>query len=428
MSVASRGAGQARGVGLAHGRSSGRAFRGRMGRVNGVPERGRVAGLDGIRGLAALYVAMFHCWLLSFHGFPANPGPVWLGWLMYGHLAVVLFLVVSGFSLSISPARHGWKLGGVARFAWRRAWRIVPPYWAALVFSLVIAWTVLPQPHSGPPTGRSVVVYGLLLQDIFVAPVPNGAFWSIAVEAELYVLFPLLLLIRRRSGAVATLAVVIVPVLVIGLRNPNVSTVDRLTGLTPQLAPLFVMGMLGAGLTAAGERVRRVPWHWLAVLAAVPVVVLIVADGSVWTVHHYFWVDLAAGPALALLLAAVATRPTAPPVRLLDTRPLRGLGAISYSLYLIHLPIVLLISRELVGPHVRQPLQAFLVTAGLAVPVSVAAAWVFATAVEIPLHRRRPNPVPAADVQVTPCDTPARADRTVPPETPSQASPASTAI
>jgi peptidoglycan/LPS O-acetylase OafA/YrhL len=257
------------------------------------------------------------------------------------------------------------------------------------VFSLVIAWTVLPQPHSGPPTGRSVVVYGLLLQDLFVAPVPNGAFWSIAVEAELYVLFPLLLLIRRRAGAVALLAAVTVPVLVIGLHNPDVSTVDRLTGLTPQLAPLFVMGMLAAGVAAAGERVRRMPWHWLAVAAAVPAVLLIVAEGSVWTVHHYFWVDLVAGPALALLLAAVATRPAAPLVRLLTTRPLRGLGTISYSLYLVHLPIVLVVSRELVGPHVRQPLQAFLATAALAVPASVAAAWMFAMVFEIPLQRRR---------------------------------------
>jgi peptidoglycan/LPS O-acetylase OafA/YrhL len=360
-----------------------------MGDVTGIPERGRVVGLDGIRGLAALYVVMFHCWLLSFHGFPANPGPAWLGWLLYGHLAVVLFLVVSGFSLSISPARQEWQLGGAGRFAWRRALRIVPPYWAALVFSLVIAWAVLPQPHSGPPTGRSVVVYGLLLQDLFVAPVPNGAFWSIAVEAEMYVLFPLLLLIRRRAGAAVLLAVVTVPVLVIGLRNPDVSTVDRLTGLTPQLVPLFVMGMLGAGVTAAGKRTRRIPWHWLAVLAAVPAVLLILAEGSVWTVHHYFWVDLVAGPALALLLAAVATRPTAPLVRLLTTKPLHGLGTISYSLYLVHLPIVLVISRELVGPQVQLPLAAFAVTMALAVPASVAAAWMFATVFEIPLQRRR---------------------------------------
>ncbi|MEN3362577.1 MAG: hypothetical protein V7637_6559, partial [Mycobacteriales bacterium] len=39
------------------------------------PDRGRVAGLDGLRGLAALYVVVFHCWLFNVRGFPANRGP-----------------------------------------------------------------------------------------------------------------------------------------------------------------------------------------------------------------------------------------------------------------------------------------------------------------------------------------------------------------
>src|SRR5262249_26058660 len=249
---------------------------------------GRVAGLDGIRGLAALYVVVHHCWLLTFRGYPADTGPVWLGWLLYGHLAVVVFITLSGFSLAISPAGRGWRLGGTARFARRRAWRILPPYWAALVFSLVIAWTVTPQPHSGPPTGRSMIVYGLLLQDNVTAPVPNGAFWSIAVEAELYLIFPLLLLIRRRAGAATVLAAAVtVPVVAIALLPPGVPTVDRLTGLTPHFAPLFAVGMLAAGIVAAGDRIRRLPWHRLAVLAAAPVVLLMIINGSVWTVHHY---------------------------------------------------------------------------------------------------------------------------------------------
>src|SRR5919112_1350677 len=133
------------------------------------PER-RVPGLDGVRGLAALFVVLHHCFLMSFAGFPRNTGPFWLGWLLYGHFAVVVFITLSGFSLAISPARRGWHLGGKAVFAKRRAWRILPPYWAALAFSLVIAWVLdVPQPSSPPPDGRSVVVYGLLVQDIFGA-------------------------------------------------------------------------------------------------------------------------------------------------------------------------------------------------------------------------------------------------------------------
>ena len=50
------------------------------------------------------------------------------------------------------------------------------------MFSLVIAWTVVPQPGSAPPDAKSVVVYGLLLQDIFGSPGPNGAFWSLILS------------------------------------------------------------------------------------------------------------------------------------------------------------------------------------------------------------------------------------------------------
>ena len=349
----------------------------------------RVEGVDGIRGLAALYVVMHHCWLLTFHGYPADTGPAWLGWLLYGHLAVVAFITVSGFSLAISPARKGWHLGGTGRFALRRAWRILPPYWAALAFSLVIAWTVIPQLHSGPPTGRSVLVYGLLLQDVVTAPIPNGAFWSIAVEAELYFLFPLLLLLRRRAGAVAVLAAVLVPVIAFGVLDPAAATANKLTWIAPQFAPLFAVGVLGAGVLAAGDRIRRLPWPWLAALAAAPVLVLIVVNGSVWTVDHYYWIDLAVAPAIALLLAAVATGRPAPLVALLNTGPMRSLGTFSYSLYLIHVPIVLVISRKLVAPYVAPGLPAFLVTVALAVPTSVLAARLFAAVFEIPFQRYR---------------------------------------
>jgi peptidoglycan/LPS O-acetylase OafA/YrhL len=352
-----------------------------------VPDQpGRVVGLDGVRGLAALYVLLFHCWLLTFHGFPANTGPAWLGWLRYGHLAVVVFITLSGFSLAIAPARHGWRLGRLDRYASRRAWRILPPYWAALGFSL---WTVTPQPHSGPPTGRSVLVYGLLVQDLIRAPVPNGAFWSIAVEAELYLILPLLLVIRRRWGALAMLAAVTVPVVAFGLTDPNRSTVDRLTWLTPQFAPLFAMGVAAAGSTTADASGRRRRWAWLAGLAAVPVVGVMLVSGTAWTVHHYFWVDLATGPAIALLLAAVAGGRPAGLVRWLDSRPVRRLGTISYSLYLVHVPIVVAVSHMTATHRFTPGLPTFWATVALAVPLSLTSAWLFAAAFELPfLHHR----------------------------------------
>lgn len=358
----------------------------------GAPAIGsRVAGLDGIRGLAALYVVVHHCWLLSFPGYPANTGPGWLGWLVHGRLAVVAFIVLSGFSLAISPARDGWRLGGVLRFARRRAWRVLPPYWAALVVSLLIAGAVPSLPMSAPPTVRSVVVYGLLLQDVVAAPAPNGAFWSIAVETGLYLAFPVLLLVRRRAGAAALLAAVTVPVILLGLLHPGASASDKAIGYALELAPLFTLGVLAAGIVTANDRIRRLPWCRLAALAAAPVLLLVVARGATWTVRHYYWVDLAAGPAIAMFLAAVATRRPAALVRLLDSGPLRALGGCSFSLYLTHLPIAALVSRRLVAPHVGPGPSAFWATLAVALPLCLVVARAFAAAFEGPAGSRRPG-------------------------------------
>ena len=87
----------------------------------------RIEWLDGVRALAASYVMLHHIYLGLFTGFPENPGPFGLGWLMYGQLAVVVFIVVSGFSLGLGPAHSAGELkGGASGFFRRRAWRILP--------------------------------------------------------------------------------------------------------------------------------------------------------------------------------------------------------------------------------------------------------------------------------------------------------------
>jgi peptidoglycan/LPS O-acetylase OafA/YrhL len=349
----------------------------------------RVSGLDGIRGLAALFVVLHHTYLLSYPGFPDNTGPRWLSWLLYGHLAVVVFITLSGFSLGIGPARRDWQLGGRSRFAYRRAWRILPPYWAALVFSLIIAWAVVPQPDELAPTGKSVFAYGFLLQDIIGSPTPNGAFWSIAVEAQLYVVFPLMLVLLRRAGATVMVPVVAVVVAAIGVLAPHVAAVNALLRLTPQFALLFAVGLAAAGILRASDRVRRLPWQWFALAAALPVLVWLVLRSTARFADELFWVDLACAPAIALLLAAVATGRPRPLRRLLDTRPIRKLGTFSYSLYLIHAPIVVAVGTKIVAPHVRAGLPRFLVTLVLVVPLSLVAARWFAAVFEIPFQRYR---------------------------------------
>ncbi|MFJ9703902.1 acyltransferase family protein [Streptomyces sp. NPDC101234] len=346
-------------------------------------------GLDGLRGLAALYVVLFHCWLYTFPGYPNSSAPPWLGGLMFGRLAVVFFLVLSGFSLAISPARHGWRSGGVGQFLRRRAWRILPPYWAALILSLLISWFVVPASHFGPPTRATVLVYGLVAQDMVTAPTPNGAFWSIGVESELYLLFPLLLFVRRRWGAAVLAVCVTLPVVAGGLMAAGASPVEGDNWLAPHLAPVFAAGMIGAGIISASDRIRRLPWGWLAALAALPVLALGAVRGPVWTVNHYFWVDLAIAPAMTMVLAAVATGKPAFLIRLLTTRPVRGLGNFSYSLYLIHLPIVMAVIRRIAPHFVSSGLPTFWFTLALGLPVSILGAWLFSKVFEMPFKQNR---------------------------------------
>jgi peptidoglycan/LPS O-acetylase OafA/YrhL len=359
----------------------------------------RLAGLDGVRGLAALFVVVNHVFLRAFPGYPVNRAPFWAGWFIYGRFAVVVFIVLSGFSLALSPARRGWRLGGASRFAQRRLRRILPAYWAALVFSLVVAWLVAAPPGQGAPDARSVVVNGLLVQNLVAAPSPNRSFWSMAVEAQLYVLFPPLLLMVRRWGAVAMLAAVTVVVATIGIVGPHVSHVDVFVIQSPpDLAALFAAGVLGAGIVGVSGRRRSWPWAGLSAAAAAPVLLAIWWQGSVWTLDHLFWVDLALGPAIACLLAGLATGHPAPLLRLLDGRPLRSLGLSSYSLYLTHGPIVVVVYERIVAGRVSPGVPAFLVSLALVLPLTIGFARMFASVFERPfMHRsgRARTPVAA---------------------------------
>jgi peptidoglycan/LPS O-acetylase OafA/YrhL len=365
------------------------------------PRRARLVGLDGIRGLAALFVVLHHCWLSAFPGYPVNTGPLWAGFLIYGHFAVVVFIVLSGFSLAVSPARACWRISSKRRFFFRRAWRILPTYWPALLMSLVIAWTITPQPGESAPTVKSVLVNGLLVQDIFGAPSPNGAFWSIPVEVQLYFAFPLLVFLLWRYSSFVMLGAVTTVVVAIGVLAPSVSLVHKLLRLTPQFAVLFALGVAAAGVVRVagdGRRHRRAgpdPTRllaWFALAAAVPVVALIVVQGSVWTTGHFFWVDLALGPAIALFIASVAAGRPAPAVRFLDTRPVRSLGSFSYTLYLTHAPIVVSVYSQIVEPRLGHGLRAFLVTLAIAVPLSILVARLFAAVFELPFTRHKSWP------------------------------------
>jgi peptidoglycan/LPS O-acetylase OafA/YrhL len=355
------------------------------------PVTNRVHWLDGVRGAAAMFVVLHHMWLAVWPAFPRNAGPWWLGPLLYGHLAVAVFIVVSGFSLALAPLADGGRLrGGTRRFVRRRAWRIVPAYWVALVFSTVVAAFVLDS-VSGPGTiAKSLVVHGLLLQDVVASQAPNGAFWSIAVEWQIYFVFPLVLwLARRRSveaAVAATVGVVLVAHAVARIGPPF----DKLDHLTPQFLALFALGILAVhlGRGARAARLRR-PLGALALVVFAAVVLLAAVQGSEWMVARYFAVDLAFGLATACLLCTLYAGGAAWVGGLLGSRAGLKLGLFSYSIYLMHAPIVGVLEAYVVGPLAVPPLARFAVMLAVGLPVVLAACYGFHLLFEAPFLRHR---------------------------------------
>lgn len=347
-------------------------------------EKPRVEWLDGVRALAAFFVVLHHSWLMTVGGYPGNNGPWYTDWLIYGHLAVSVFIVVSGFSLALSPARHGMQfIGGGKGFLRRRFWRIVPPYWAALVLAAVLIGAGLYAPdNSGAFSVRDFVIHALLLQDAVGNTSPNGAFWSIAVEWHIYFLFPLVLLCFRRYGIRVVLpatAVLVIGQHVIGQAVPAVGIFDR---FTPAYLLLFVAGVSAAWLSQRGKGQRSAAPG--ALTLSLCAAAFIAFSGSENTVRHYFWLDLMVGAATAGLFTAFAQGKIRWLTSLLSFRPLAFLGSFAFSLYLVHAPVLAMITDWVVRPLGLGPVESLTLLLLVGSPASVAGAYAFFLVFERP--------------------------------------------
>lgn len=332
------------------------------------PAAGRIRALDGLRGLAALWVLCHHTYLTVYPAAPAGtPGGVlaWLtDWLLYGHFAVVGFLVISGYSLAIGTVGADDRLpGGFRRFLRRRARRLLLPYWAALAVSIVLATTVVGA-RTGthwdvalPVTWSAVVAHVFLLQDVVTPPAAiNHAMWSIAIEWHVYLLFGLLLWFRRRIGLVAVTGVVV-------LLTSVGSWEWRYKGLTWQ-GEIGMLGCFAIGVAAREAAVRGIrlwpdssaalrpgaivvgrtslvpPWGLLAAVGTLAVIAWnwVLGQGGVLAYNAAF--EPAVGLITGCLLVAATTRPAGVLARVAAWRPFAAIGTFSYSLYLIHAPLV----------------------------------------------------------------------------------------
>lgn len=352
-------------------------------------ERTRLRYLDGIRALAAGYVVLHHIWLTVFTAGKVDPTGLYRlgGVLNYGHFAVAVFIVVSGYSLTISTAKRGDQLPrGAGDFLRRRFWRIVPPYWAALALSVALGASLLSERTTGvwnyavPFEWRDFVVHVALLQDFWHPSTINYLLWSIAIEWHIYFLFPLLLVAIRRWNSTAILVGVGAAALAVSLAFDSE---EKLILPAAFLLACFTAGV-GAcrlvhrdGLLTIGGRTVRPPWLLLAAVTAVTTAVLFVA-GAPNSIA-----DVGLGCAVACLLVAMGTGGASPIRAVLSWTPVERVGIFSYSLYLIHPLVVqptwLLLRRLELAPGPEAVL--LLVTA---VPLSLLVAWLFFLVAERP--------------------------------------------
>jgi peptidoglycan/LPS O-acetylase OafA/YrhL len=338
-----------------------------------------------------MFVVLHHTWLAVWPAFPRNIGPWFVGWALYGHLAVAVFIVVSGFSLALAPMRNGGTLtGGTRRFLRRRAWRIIPPYWAALVISTIITALILQPDVGSGAVAKGFVVHGLLLQDIVGSFAPNGAFWSIAVEWQIYFVFPLILLVGRRTNftvaVFGTVALVIVAEIVASFGSP----LNKIHHVSPQFLALFALGVLAVRLGEGdrGLRLRR-PLTALGLASIAVFAVLALVEGSVWIVNRYFWIDLLFGLGVASLMAVMFTGGLPRVRRVFASRVAVTIGLFSYSIYLLHGPLVGLFYEKIFYPMHLAPLVTFALLLVVGIPTILIVCYGFHLIFEAPFLRCR---------------------------------------
>lgn len=390
-----------------------------------------IRALDGLRAIAALSIVAFHT-LLAMRFYSTAAGRAFnQSWYDLAS-GVDLFFVLSGFLLFLPYARallQGRSLPSVKRFYKRRALRILPAYWVCLAILLLLP----PPTHAPVRTPLDVLTHILMIHDAFPAfnQDINGPFWTLAVEAQFYLLLPLLALgvawVVGRSRSLTRLLGALLGLIALALL---LRWVDALVmaGLPARIgsAPLgnaltlatlgtqgkhlevFATGMLCAALYVGTVELPRsrplvgaVGLRRLGnglLLGALALIALAAphwalsgvkfAPGVRWDTPTLLY-PLLTGAGFGALLLAILWGGRAIG-RIFAWGPLRFVGLISYSLYIWHLPVL----------HAQIPLFA-----GMPLTLRVVFAFVVAylsyQLVERPFLRRRNSLVAGASRETT---------------------------
>lgn len=339
------------------------------------PPRMYFPAVDGLRGLAILSVLLYHT-----------------GWFSRGLFGVDVFMVLSGFLITLLMFREAGRTGRIAVLAFyrRRFKRLMPGL--AVTLLLTIAFTAwLGGLDEARRTGGKAIA--ALLQvanwhqiaadeaywEGFGRISPLAHMWSLSITEQFYLLWPLFFLVVFRLMRRSPVAVTVV----LSLTLPATAwlapywydgtNTDRLYLGTEVRAVDFVAGATAAGVvyvvhnaTRRGRHARRsrvatamITAIGLATLGALGTVSLLVSS------YHDPWLyqgGIAAVAILSAVLIATLCHDRGPLVRLLSYGPLAEVGRISYTLYLLHLPIYWVMQQAV--PTIK-PYALFVVGGGL---------------------------------------------------------------
>jgi len=319
--------------------------------------------LESVRGIAVLLVFIFH--VDSFARFPfsvVHSTPLTLAFVRAGFTGVDLFFVLSGFLLSLPflADAAGGRQVVVRDYALRRALRILPLYWLAVVVGTVLRAKHLDELRFGVP-------YLLFLHSFAGVRTPldpySNVWWSLATEVQFYLILPFLPLFLRSArgrrigailfvGYVAAYAAMVRGILYIPSVEGQMALMNSVFGR----GPLFIAGVAAAVVYRRfGERIRArlAQVRWLASGGSdVLLLALILANALFlqWLVSigptgqiaaayqpwHVVNGTLWASFILLLLFAPLRLK------ELFSNPVLAWLGIVSYSIYMIHVPFVVL--------------------------------------------------------------------------------------
>ena len=331
-----------------------------MGRSGGKNAPLRYAEFDGLRGLAAFMVFVHHAILML------NPGPIVdsfnalpLSLLWDGVAAVDLFFVLSGFVLALPFVGGSDRRPSYLPFVVRRAFRIYPAYWFAILMALFLRFTIfdpdgvedlsywanLVWDESPANFFGHVFLIAFWADDSLLHTVTdattdmyglNPVLWSLVIEMRMSLIFPFVIFaIRVMDTKLSSLLLLLLTFLVAGMFT------------VLWALPLFLIGGLIAHYREDIGKIIGKLHAPLIIALWVGGLIFFNARYAVPGYHpHGVLAHYLSGLGAALIVALVVGGSG---LKVMTSRPARFLGKISYGFYLIHLPVLLAVTSVVCG-------------------------------------------------------------------------------